>query len=120
MGDETLEDKVNAEKSENRFSVWDSMVAAYSSSKSIKMLFESLSAGWSYLDSIAASSILYLGLKTIGIGTKYMAKLIRNPFKNYSITKFLRENMKFYNPLATPRPTGIGAMLSTTTYATGF
>ena len=118
MVEETLDDKVREEKGET--SVWDAMTAAYSSSKSVKVLLTTLLSGYGVLDSLLLSSGLYAGLKTVSLGVKYIAKLVANPFRNYSPRKFLRQNLKFYNPLSTPRPTGIGAMLSTTNYMTGF
>lgn len=117
---ETLDDKVNETKIDKKSSIWDAMVAAYSSSKSVKILLATLTAGYNYLDCIIASSGFYLAFKTIGILAKSLVKFIVNPLKNYN--PFTYENLRLYYPFyqKVKRPHAIGAMLSTTAYATGF
>ena len=66
MVEETLDDKVREEKGET--SVWDAMTAAYSSSKSVKVLLTTLLSGYGVLDSLLLSSGLYAGLKTVSLG----------------------------------------------------
>lgn len=64
MLEESLEEKIN---SENDSTFWDFFVGAYSSSRAIRVLISTLTAGYSYIASIATSVGFYFATKTIGI-----------------------------------------------------
>ena len=118
MSEESLEEIV---EEDTKFLLWDFFVGAYSSSRAVKVLLSSLVAGCSYLVSIAASIGFYLASKTVGITTKYIAKFISNPFKNYNPIDFIYKNIRSYNPFGPQRrPHFMGATLSGINYLTGF
>ena len=98
----------------------DSVVAAYSSSKAIKVFLAALDLGYTSASSIVLGSGVYITLKTVGLLAKYCLHFLANPIKNYSIGRFLDKHKTWYNPLSLPRPHSIGAALSGATYLTGF
>lgn len=118
MAAESLEKIV---EEDTKSSIWDFFVAAYSSSRAIKVLLTTLAAGYNYVACMAASVGFYLASKTVGLITKYIAKFIINPIKNYNPIDFIRKNLKSYNPLGPQRrPHFMGATLSGVGYLTGF
>lgn len=117
MTNETLEEKVKNTETSSKFNPWDFLVAAYSSSKSVKLFLTSIAAGYSYISGLAAATGLYLSIKTIGLGVKYIAKLLINPFKNYNLNKFIHKNVKNYNIRGPQkRPHFMGGTLSAFNY----
>lgn len=115
MPEESLEEIV---EKDTKPSLWDFFVGAYSSSRAVKVLLSSLVAGCSYIASIAASVGFYLASKTVGITTKYIAKFISNPSKNYN--PFRHEYIGTYDPFGPQRrPHFMGATLSGIGYLTG-
>ena len=118
----TLEEKVN--KSNAKTGIWDFLVSAYSSNKTVKIGLTLIELGHSYLSSVLASGIFYLGAKTIGIATKYAAQFLVHPIrylKKFNFNEKLSETIEFYNPLGRyKRPTLMGGTLSAVTYFTGF
>jgi len=119
MSKESLEERV--ENSKTKFSMWDFLVAAYSSSKAVKIFLSAIFSGYSYLSSAAASVGFYLTSKTIGLATKYIAKFVINPVKNYNLADFMHKNWRSLNPIGyLKRPTLMGATLSAIAYVTGF
>ena len=122
MAQETLEEKVN--KSNAKTSIWDFLVSAYSSNKTIKIGLTLIGMGYSYLSSALASGIFYFGAKTIGITAKYAVQFLTHPLKylkNFSFKGRISEAAEFYNPFGRyKRPTFMGGTLSAVTYFTGF
>ena len=118
MSEESLEGKI--EEQDTKSSLWDFFVGAYSSSRSVKVLLSALTAGYSYVASITASIGLYIAAKTIGIATKYVARFIRNPFKEHDPIEFIKKNTGQYIPWGKQRrPHFMGATLSGISYLTG-
>lgn len=121
MSDESLEERIDKPQTDTKPSLWDFFVAAYSSSRGIKVLLDTLIAGYSYAVSIGASIGFYLSTKTMGIAIKYIARVIRNPFKEHNPLGYIKRNIGQYNPFGhQKRPHFMGASLSTIGYLTGF
>ncbi|MBI2655807.1 hypothetical protein HYX06_05305 [Candidatus Woesearchaeota archaeon] len=122
MAQDTLEERVNTPNAKT--SIWDFLVSAYSSNKTIKIGLTLAGLGYSYTSSAIASGIFYLGAKTIGITAKYAAQFLTHPInylKNFNLKEKVTETIKFYNPLGKyRRPTFMGGTLSAVTYFTGF
>ena len=122
MAQGTLEERVNTPSTKT--SIWDFLVSAYSSNKTIKIGLTLIELGYSYISSALASGIFYLGAKTSGIIIKYAAQFLTHPIrylKNFSINEKVTEAISFYNPLGKyKRPTFMGGTLSAVTYFTGF
>jgi hypothetical protein len=118
MSEESLEQRI---EEDTKSSLWDFFVAAYSSSRAVKILLSTISAGYSYIACAAASVGFYLATKTIGLTVKYITKFVINPLKNYNPIDFIYKNISSYNPFGQQkRPHFMGAALSGINYLTGF
>ena len=121
MPQETLEDKVSKSDKTN---IWEFLVSAYSTNKTVKICLGLIGHGYSYLGTAIVSGIFYLSAKTLGIMTKYAAQFLTNParcLKNLDLKDKISETIKFYNPFGKyRRSTFMGGTLSTVTYFTGF
>jgi len=121
MSNESLEERIKDMNPSKKSSLWDFLVAAYSSSRAVKLCLTALSEGYNYIGPIAASVGFYLASKTIGLAVKYFGRIIINPFKNYNLKNFIYNNIKVYNPFGPQRrPHFMGATLSGIGYLTGF
>ena len=122
MAQDTLEERVNSPNTKT--SIWDFLVSAYSSNKTIKIGLTLAGLGYSYTSSAIASGIFYLGAKTIGIAAKYAAQFLTHPIKylkNFSFKDRISESADCDNPCGRyKRPTFMGSTLSAVTYFTGF
>ena len=122
MVHETLEERIG--KSEKKSGIWDFLVSAYSSNKTIKIWLTLMGQGYSYISTALASTAFYFGTKTIGITAKHLTQFLIHPIKylkNFNLKVKVNETMKFYNPFGKyKRPTLMGGTLSAVTYFTGF
>ncbi|HZX44872.1 MAG TPA: hypothetical protein VFF28_04270 [Candidatus Nanoarchaeia archaeon] len=108
MGEESLEERIEKPR------LWDFMVAAYSASRSIRTLLNSLALGYGYIASIAASSFFYLAAKTVGLTVKYAFLSLYYNIKDYSFLRYFRNSLNNYNPFGRlRRPHLLGTTLST-------
>ena len=122
MVHETLEEKLD--KSSTKSNIWDFLVTAYSSNKSIKIGLTLLGQGYSYIVTTFAAGVFYFGTKTAGKAIKYAIELLVHPInylKNFNLKEKISEAIEFYNPFGKyKRPTFMGGILSAVTYFTGF
>ena len=124
MVEDTLEERVGKSQTDTKSSIWDFLVSAYSSNKSVKIALTLIDQGYSYIGTALASGIFYLGAKTVGIMTKFITQFLTHPvryLKNLKLNEKVSETIHFYNPFGKyKRPTFMGGTLSAVTYFTGF
>ncbi|NQV08772.1 hypothetical protein HQ529_02890 [Candidatus Woesearchaeota archaeon] len=110
---ETLEDRVKQEE----FSIWEFLVAAYSSSRAVKIGLETAAAGYSFPVVGLFSMGFYLTAKTVGSGIKYITDLLRKPERQFNLSDMFYEAKSSYNPLGKHRrPNFMGTILSVVGY----
>lgn len=108
---ESLQEKIEKPR------LWDFLFAAYSSSRSIRLLLSSLALGYGYALSIAAASTFYITVRTIAKSIKYAALSLYYGTKEYGFLNYMSNTLNDYLPWGRLwRPTLMGATLSTALY----
>ena len=112
-----LEDKIIDEGKNTQSSIWDSLIAAYSSSKAVKIGLMSLN--YSYAFAAAASLGFYAIARSIGTSVKVASKIIT--FRYNRLKQIYNDVKDTFNPFGkVKRSTLIGGTLGSVGYITGF
>ena len=124
MTNETLEDRLDNNKSSAKANFFDFMTSAYTSNKALKIGQLAYAAGYSLAGAAVTSGIFYLAAKTVWNAAKYAVKFITSPMeylKGKRTKETLSEIKESYKPFGKYiRPHLMPPTLQAITYATGF
>ena len=108
----TLDDKIDYEGKSKRPGIWDSLVAAYSSSRAIKAGLAALNYSYS------AATVQYLGFyaaaRAVGSSIKIASKIIT--FRYNKLNQIYNDVKNTFNIRKVKRPLLIGGSLGTAAY----
>ena len=111
-----LEDTIINDGKNTQSSIWDALVAAYSSSKAVKIGLMSLNYSYAFA---AASLGFYAIARSIGTSVKVASKIIT--FRYNRLKQIYNDVKDTFNPFGkVKRSTLIGGTLGSVGYITGF